>query len=51
MLVSKLDQAAEAIAKEKGTPRFFLLYTTLAQRDDKLDSFASLREVKARLDS
>ena len=51
MLVSKLDQAADIIARANGNPRFFLLYTTLALRNDKLDSFASLREVHARLDS
>jgi len=49
MLVKKLDQASDIIGTAKGKPRYFLLYTSLARGDDKLDHYTSLREVHDRL--
>lgn len=51
MLVNKLDQITDEIAKARG-PRYFLLFTTTSQANrDRVESFTTLREVRQRLAS
>lgn len=49
MLVNKLDQVSAVIEAAKGKPRYFLLYTSAARGDDKLEPYTSLREIHDRL--